>query len=721
MSSSTAYINFSAIDYKGVDSLSSYATNLTPLRFIPDLPNKANSRVIWDFGDDTISKSLSTDKVFTFPGKYIVKLIVYDCHNNAMISSIERTINILDYIPYTFNITKYVYVISEDGTYIMSEDPEFELLCGKIEGPFIARSYYPSYQPTSSIFYDISGSDSFDFWSIKNDKFYHLDNYNTLYEKIYNYAIKSYQFKEIDKIEFIPDEVYAKISNNTIVTCDKNDSGAVMVGLTASKEFFIKDDSPSDKILIDFKFDKTNNIFKSEIIQDFNNLGVTLSCAVISNSAYSLSITSNGLDGEGYQVDSFKIDPIKFFNTKIPFVVKIKDNEKFSIKNFNPIELSAINIIVTHVTDVQLTTELGEYLLDEVGNEIYATGIHHPLSSIYYSISSLNYTLSGQNSGGTFRGYITFPYGDTDLLQNVKIHVDGTFINDKLSSFSLEGGSSYFNVYKNNYYDIWKINEDFNPAETLKDLRFQETMLDKTVLFDDFLGGILGDDKSSHDAIGVKIYEKISNFVSNTQDIDNCEQEFIDALAKFIGYNDTNGEQYKYPESIKRIINLASIDKSKLIGELNKFKENLDIRGRSYKTEYGVNIGDSINPSTYLVSKDSPIVALEKFSNTYTLLNTYQPLSVIGYDNYPLSAYNSTWGWPLVLPDIFDPTDFEKYYLFFTYIDQYDNTPIGGIIDFKNEKTNIPKNSSYNDLIGENGIFQNMFLDSLYQSLSLVS
>jgi hypothetical protein len=714
MSSSTAYINFSAINYNGVDSLSSYATNLTPLRFVADLPNTFRHRVIWDFGDDTFSKSFSASKVFKFPGKYTIKLIVYDCNNNAMISSIERVVTILDYIPYTFNIIKYL----PNSTI---EDTEFVLQCGKIEGPFIARSYYPVYQPASSIFYTISGSNSYDFWNIKNNKFYHLQDYNTCYEKIYNYAIKSYQFKEVDKLEFNPDEVYAKISNNSIVLCDKNDSGATVVGLTASKEFYIKDDSVSDKILIDFKFDKTTNIFKSTDIQNFNNLGVTLSCSVVSNSAYKLSITSNGLDGEGYQVDSFNINPIKFFNTKIPFIVKIKDFENFSIKNFNPINLSNISINATYTTDTQLTTEVGEYLLDELGNEIYATASHYPLSSIYYSISSLNYTLSSQNIGGVFRGYIMFPYGTESLLQNVKLIVNGTFINDQLSSFILTGESSYFNVYKSNYYDIWKINEDFNPTETLKDLRFQETLIDKTVLFDDFFGDILGNANSSHESIGIKIYEKISNFISNTQDIDNCEQDFIDSLAKFVGYNDVNGEQYVYPETIKRIINLASIDKSKLIGELNKFKENLDIRGRTSKTEYGINIGDIINPKTYRVDKDTPIVALEKFSNSYTVLNTYQPLSVIGYNNYPLSAYDSTWGWPLVLPTQFNPIDFEKYYIFFSYNSQYDNTPIGGIIDFENTKTTISRDSSYNDLIGENGIFQTMFLDNLYQSLSLIN
>jgi hypothetical protein len=101
---------------------------------------------------------------------------------------------------------------------------------------------------------------------------------------------------------------------------------------------------------------------------------------------------------------------------------------------------------------------------------------------------------------------------------------------------------------------------------------------------------------------------------------------------------------------------------------------------------------------------------LEKFSNVYTLLNTYQPLS----STYPLSSYSQDWGWPLVLPDIVNFSDIEKYYLFFEYVEQYDNTPIGGIIDFNNNKTTI----SIDDI--NNDTFKHMSMDTLYQMLELI-
>jgi hypothetical protein len=767
MSTYTTFINFSTIDYTGTNGLSTFATNLTPLRFIPELSNSFNHRVIWEFGDGTISKSFSASKAYTFPGKYEVRLIVYDCNNNAMVSNVTKTILVYDYIPYTFNLnvinildsnidiivseddeiiisengipmlSEGAYpllfedgslMLTEDGDYVMYDDGtvvsvidyNLRLKCGKIEGPFIANSYYPAYQPVTPLFYSISGSNSLNYWDIKDSKFHHLENFHSLYEKIYNYSIKSDQFSPIYKIEFAPTELYAKLVGNSITLCDKSDIGAVFVGLSASKEFYIKDDSISNTILLDFWFDKTKNVFQSNNFQTFNNFGITLSCLVVDNIASSLSITSNGLDGEGYTIDSFKINPIKYFNSKIPFIIKIKDIDGFSIKNFDTINLSSLNITLTHTADIQLATENGEYLLDSSGQEMYATTEHYILSSVYYTISSLNYTLSSQNSGGAVRGYIEFPFIDAKILQNVKILASGTFINDQSVGFTLSGESGYFNVYSNNYHDIWKINEDFNPSETLKELRFQETMLDKNVLFNDFFGGVLGDEKSNHESLGIKIYEKISNFVKNTQDIDNCEQEFIDSLATFVKYNDVGEERYNYPETIKRIINLASIDSTKLIGELNKFSENLDIKGRTSKDEFGINIGDTIDPFTYIVNKDTPIVALEKFSNDYVVLNTHQPLIVTGSDNYPLSSYTSDWGWPLVLPSSFDFLDIDKYYIFFTYNDVFDNTPIGGVIDFDNLKTTISRDITQSELIGDYGIFENMFLYTMYHSLSLI-
>ena len=161
------------------------------------------------------------------------------------------------------------------------------------------------------------------------------------------------------------------------------------------------------------------------------------------------------------------------------------------------------------------------------------------------------------------------------------------------------------------------------------------------------------------------------------------------------------------------MVDLFSISKNKLIGVENKFSERFSINETENK-----NLGNEIDPFTYIVFDPSVgIVAFEKFSNTYIKLNTYKPYIIMG-GTYLLSDYSSDWGWPLVLPDDFEFSDIGKYYIFYEYIPSYDDTLIGGIIDYDNEKTEVSKTFVIKDY---SKTLNYMFLDTLYQSLSIIN
>jgi hypothetical protein len=686
--------DFKIVDYKNEQVLSAYALKETPLTFTPNVENLFYIRVLWDFGDGTYSTSLTSKKYYDKAGKYDTNLTIFDCYSNAIISNTIKTVDIKDYLVNTFKID------FEDASYY----DNITWKNGKISGPLIASATYPNNITPSSIFYRISGSNSEYYFQDIPDKFKHLRNTYSFFDKIYNQTKKEYEYVEIDKIEIDTIPVYAKISNNNIILTDSSDVLAFYVGLSGNKKVYFKDDSVN-KLQIDLFFDRRNNN-----IWD-NNLKISLSANIAANTDVdNFSITSNGMDGEFYAKNSFNIDTEKFSNVDIPFVIKVKDLEHFTVKNFQP--LSASNLAYTVLSS----------------NEV---------------VSSQYYTISAKDSfNGALRNTIRFT--SPNKINDVKITVSGSVSSVQGSAYSLNGETSLFDVYPQNFLMIEKKNESYDATEMFKDLRFQEFLLDDSMLFDEFMGSIFGTLSSSYDTLGKKIYEKITNFVQNTQDIDRNEIFSLISQMKMVNTpnNVFEDNSFTYPEKIKRILDLFSISNNKLLGIENKFKENFDLRGYSSKSVYGINLGNGINTATYVVSAGTPIVALEKFSNKYSLLNTEQPVEYTTTNIYTLSSYNQNWGWPLVLPDTFQFQDIEKYYLFFEFVDTFDNTLYDNTIikdntlyDMLSTENGILRDSNNDPILDENGdyIFSDyitppykdftmgiVLRDTLYQSLSLV-
>ena len=580
-----AYIEFNTLDWKNENVLSSYALEQTPLTFIPNLDAYDYVRVLWNYGDGTISTSLSGSKYYTEPGQYKVELTVYNCYSNAVISTEYKIIDIYDYFSPTFTVD------FEDPS--LYDDISWEV--GKIHGPITIKTYHPPNNTQDTLFYRISGSESEYYFDDTPYKFQHLIKNYSFYEKQYNNYTKNYQFVEIDSIKTSPTNIYAKISGTNIINTTSDDPDSFVVGLSGYKEVYFKDDS-INKINIDLFFDKQDTIYNG-----LNTLKISLSANITDNPDIDhLSITSNGMDGEYYSIDSFKIDNKKFSHVDIPFVIKIKDSENFSVKNFP--ELSATNISISILSSGDL------------------------VPSSYYTINDVN------SFNGAARGKVLFK--NNSKIHNVQLSAYLTTTNDQGSSYSLDGITNYFDVYPNDYISIEKKNEDFDAKEMFKGLRFQEFLLDKDVLFEDFMGSIFGTLSSSYDTLGKKIYEKISNFTENTQDVDRNEIFSLISQMEMMGTdNDVfNSNLFTYPEKIKRLMDLGSISQNKLLGFNNKFRENFDIKGHVSKEIYGTNLGEEINTTTYTITAGVPIVALEKFSNTYTLLNTEQPTESVNKD-----------------------------------------------------------------------------------------
>jgi hypothetical protein len=399
-------------------------------------------------------------------------------------------------------------------------------------------------------------------------------------------------------------------------------------------------------------------------------------------------------------------------------VVKVKDSYNNTVKNFNtPISINDISI--------------------RVNNEVITN----------YYITSLQDTITSVNGEAcAFRGCVQFN-SITSPLTGVQIYAQIQATNNNSTDFgTISGTSSLFTVYPKNYYTLNKINENYDMGAALRSLGIAEPLIDKDVFFENFIGVIFGNDTIDIDGLGKKVYERISNFTDNINSIDTVEIFQLESIGRMLDaeLNIFDSALVSYPSQIKRLINLLSINKHKLFGTENKFIQNFDDAGEPGTGKYGINLGSQINIDNYITFPltSKYIVAYEKFSRKYTLLNTFQPLRGIGGINdipltlqdgisittesgeeiftegvYYIKNYNKTWGWPLVLPRDFTPTDLEKYYTFYHFIDQIAGNAIGGVIDV--DISSVKANTTYNDLYRVGGIYENILLNTLYLSLSL--
>jgi len=688
----STYADFSVIDYKNSStSLSSYNLSLTPLTFTPIIPSSfgENVRVVWDFGDTQSSTTLTPTHTYATPGAYVVKLFIYNRFNQAELASISKTVTIRDYIVDTFRVSTN----------------SLSLSCGKLSDSIQITQTVPFYYTDSTINYTVSGSKSASYANFEPYKYNHLKRYNSILKKNYIPSSNSYELIELNSISLPLTAIYVSLVNSTLQQSLTSSGTSIIAGYSGIDTFYYRDDLPTNKF---------NLIFSRQYSNLVNSLNITLSGSVVQNlNVDGLTITSNGVDGDSEPLSTFNINTVKFNNSKIHFVVKLKQGDN-TIKNVSPLVLNGVGVNSINIALVNNTT---------------------PLDTSTYTVSSLQSSLTALSSGGYFRGYVDYTGALTQPLTGISLSASVTNI-QTISGTSIANGisdvSSSFDIYPYDYYTVYKKGEDFDGEAMYKSLRFQETLLDKEIFFGDFLGSIFGDATADVEALSKKINERISNFVDNTNNIDTAEIVRLLSMSQMLDNSNNIFDQNlsNFPNKIQRLVSLLSIKNSKLYGVQNKFAENFNTLGRVTKEEYGRNLGDKVDPYTYLVSPDENIVAYEKFSRKYILLNTYQPYQgtvtsptldtessvslltessedILTEGFYLIKDYNDTWGWPLVLPQNFTEADIGIFYDFYTYVDVYDDKYVGGVLDM--DLTNVTNSGEYNAII----------LNTLYQSLSL--
>lgn len=643
---------------------------------ISDASRLSNRRIVWDYGDGTSSEAMTGRHSYTRPGRYKVSCYLYDRSGESYYDTFTQSVDVLDYV------SNYI-ALSAANTL------EYTLTAGKLTDPIlITRStswqYYDGDEekPISIMSY-ISGSQSPDYFKLSNRHYSHLPPSHSVYLLLTGSSNET-EFVEVSSFNIEGTSIYTKLSNGTIIETDRYDEDGFFSGSIGSTLVYTKDDIESPQINVLFGYE-SNSV---KPIANTSTVGFKAN-VVENNDLYKLSITSNGIDGEGFTTSSFNINKNKFSNSKIGFVIKVKDSQDFTIRDL-PL-LSSVNIVLTD-------------------------GIINYPASFYSNLGSL----SGLTTGGFFKGY---------MIAEIPTLTENLFLsaNCVVNSVSLTGTSDTFNIYPSGgYYNIAKRGEDIDFKEQFKSIAFQPLFLDKKILFDDFLGSIFGNISSVQSSVGKTTYEKIKNFVDNNTVIDYSNLDQLVATLELLNENNTSLKTPNAitPGEVNRLINLLSINHSRLFGTKNQFNENFKSFGYLDNESYGSNLGEEVS-IYYTVTAGTDIVAFEKFSGSYKLLNTYLPLcattaTISAGNTYNLSEYNDTWGWGLVLPADGYGINMSNYYLFYKHIPTINGTIADGVINFNDINNTLSfTNSSYQAWAQEDGIISNILSHQIYKGLNL--
>ena len=437
-----------------------------------------------------------------------------------------------------------------------------------------------------------------------------------------------------------------------------------------------------------------------------------------------IAISTTGIDGIGYTDKTFNLDTNYFKNQIIYFTTRVKTVNNYPAKFVE--NLSLVDSLCANTS---------------TNNSIFLELVDSNDTTLTTIFSSDFGSLSADTLGGYFKGAFQYNNIGNNIKIKARVRSNNTII---------RGESNLFNIVPAiSGKEFRKINEDNDQRENFVSYLYQPNLRNNPKFFTDFIGQIVGDSVDPN-TLGVKIYEKISNFLLNSNDIDYANIDNLISSLKLIDSN-VNKFSEKYPASLKRIVDFFSVNRSKIKPIKNYFNQSFDNKGRP-STGLGKNLGSEISITDTLSGgiNFKPIVAYEKFSERYYLLNT-DPTSASDFrylgtnKTFEISSYNTRWGWGLVLPTgignftylrdasgnnlvlennfrILDQpggkstSEITEYYTFYEYISSIDNSNLFAFYD----DNNINSNLIFDTLSGIDNNIDEILLKDIYTGTNLI-
>lgn len=236
----------------------------------------------------------------------------------------------------------------------------------------------------------------------------------------------------------------------------------------------------------------------------------------------------------------------------------------------------------------------------------------------------------------------------------------------------ITGVSNVFNIVQD-IPSVQKVNENHGFSDNIESMSLQPTIGNSSNFIDKIIQPACGGINELPETLGKATYEKTANFAINVVDIDTANVTQFYSMCDQMGY-DLKDLNYLSPASIKRLIDLFSINYTKLVGSRDQTEHTFDALGQLPSITLGKNLGAKLDFDNHTIIAGVPIVARELFNNKYRLI---KPMTISGstpdehVSVYPLSGYTPEWGWRLSYPEDEPVKHYYDFYNFTPNVQRY--------------------------------------------------
>jgi hypothetical protein len=509
-----------------------------------------------------------------------------------------------------------------------------------------------------------------------------------------------------------PQEIVCDNQNNIWVVCTKE---------VSDRNSYLEKRNSYGKLLSSIGFKNSINHITLDNNQNpwftfgYNEIGT------VDNKGKIVSFVAN--------TNSYSDTPPSWFNPKINADITTLEGISCDLKN----NIYAINSIENKILVINpISKQVDDSFVINPKGFVFSLSAENAPTEVSFDAWSKSAQAGGDWSGFRwFNKYSTLYYNNTSnytkIGQNYFKSIKG---NSKIDYQT--GKTKYFSFYNGNYYDLFKVNENFDVSNYMKSFSFQPVLQNSTFLYDNFLNSIFNlGGFSKHDALGIQSYEKIANYVQNKSDIDTCDIDSLYDLAKSVNL-DTDDFRLDYPIDIRKSMDVLSINESRLFGEINDDSYNFI----DYNENLNFNNGNLLDVDTYVVNAGVKLILKIKTLGKYQIINTGKIDLTLRAD--PKTLINSNVGTSTyTLYDLAKSlnlgSNWQVNYEFYEFLPSQNKKITNNIIDWDNtnlnrtELLNYFKTGSglkipdyYLNWADDEGIMEFIFTYQLYKGFGLI-